>query len=325
MTDRKIVLIGGGYLLVQEILDRISQTHLPVQKVQIIGEKERVGEIHTFRNHPTPVTDMDTMYAEGYDAALLLSPVEKIKKLTESLVMSHVPFLDMSNVFEASEEIPVLLPESETFDRKTLPMIGIIPTRSPYALALILHELKKTAQWIQANVNSVQGAASHGSRKGMDELFDQTRSVLGFNEIKVSVFPQQLAFNAFHCSNIQHENNVIQSHSRSLIGRPDFVVSNDVVWGGFFVGIIGTIWLFSDSPIDIKSVEKTLEKSRALTLKRPVDSVLQIAGSDKLVVGDIAPVDDNPKCIMLRFAMDNLHVGLASTLTELFRKVWSDE
>ncbi len=322
MKERKILIVGGGYLLVQEILDSISASSLPIAKIQIVSEKERVGEIHDFNNQPVPVTDIDVMYEEGYDAAILLSPLKDLKSFTQTMVMSKVPILDMANLYKASSELPVLVPDTESFALKNLPMVAIVPTRTAHALTTILHELTNCAQWSHATVCSIQGAACQGSRQGLDELFDQTRSILGFTEIPKDVFPQQLAFNAFHSSNVNDENRAMCEQSRFLLQRDDFVVSSDILWCGFFVGIIGTVWLHADSEISIEQVNNAFMQSKAVTLQNPLNSIIQTAGSDTLALGNITLVDDNTHCVTIRFAMDNLHRGLSTSLTRLLKKVW---
>lgn len=325
MKKHKLILIGGGYLAVQEILDTISRDNLPVEKFQLLSEGEHVGEIHEYRNQPLLVSDLETLMEEGYDAAVILSPVTDLEKLTEALVLSKIPVLDMANQYHASGDLPVLIPDSISYHPHGLPRIGILPTGPAHALVTLLHALKEAAPWIRVTLFTLQGVSSLGTRQGMDELFDQTRNIMGFAEVECVSFPRQIAFNAFHCLQTKNTSSIIESQVRDIIRRPDLTVLYDSAWCGFFVGILGTVWLQSAGDISMERVHNNLHKAAGIDLKESVEGILAVAGHDTLVVGDVAHVSGSDGCLMLRFAMDNLQRGLATTLSVLLKQVWMEK
>jgi aspartate-semialdehyde dehydrogenase len=324
MIKRKLIMIGGGYLTVQEILDTISRENLPIDKFQLLSEGERVGEIHDYRNQPLLVSNLDTMMEEGYDAAIVLSPVADLEKLTKALVLNKVPVLDMANRYHASGDLPVLIPDSISYCGQGLPMIGILPTGPAHALATLLHALKEAAPWIRVTLFTLQGVSLLGTRQGMDELFDQTRNIMGFTDIECASFPRQIAFNAFHCSHTKETCAVMESQARDIVRKPELRVVYDGAWCGFFVGILGTVWLESADNISVERVKHDLCKASGIDLKETVEGILAVVGHDTLVVGDVSCVPGSVGCLTLRFAMDNLRRGLATTLAALLKQVWME-
>lgn len=326
MNERKMILIGGGHLLVQEILDAIAQSALPIKKIQLVSEGDRIGEIHEFRRQPVLVCDVSEMIEEGYDAAILLSEMKGLEKITRDLVLGGVPLLDMANHFEASEEIPVLLPDSGPAAEKRLPIIGIIPVREAQALLTVLKALNmpddQPVRWKQVTMFALNGVSCMGTRQAMDELFDQTRNILGFADVETKQFPRQIAFNAFHRKSDRTADRVVQSQARSLCH--DLVVTCDHAWCGFFVGILGSLWMEADAPVQLESVIRKLGKAPDIDMRDEVQGALAIVGRDKLVISDIRIIPDNPCCLTLRFGMDNLLKGSASTLTRMLESLWME-
>ncbi|MBN1879840.1 hypothetical protein JW823_06990 [bacterium] len=327
MTKRKLILIGGGHLLVQEILDRMSQSHLPIQKIQLLSDGERVGEIHEFRNQPILVSNACDMIEEGYDAAVLLSALKDLEKLTRDLVLAGVPLIDMCNHFKASADVPVMMPDSEQLESQNLPMISIIPILESQVLITVLKALNnvlgKTGIWRQAVVFTLQGVSCEGSRQAMDELFDQTRHIIGFTEVEAVRFPRQIAFNAFHTLSGERNFQIIESHAGNL--GHSMIVSADYAWCAFFVGLLGTLWLEADTPVSLNRIVDRLSKAPDIELRESIGGALAIVGQDKLIVSDIRIVPGNPRCLTLRFGMDNLQKGSASTLTRLLESVWMED
>lgn len=326
MNDRKMILIGGGHLLVQEILDAIAHSALPVKKIQLVSEGDGIGEIYEFRNQPVLVIDVTDMIEEDYDVAILLSEMKDLEKITRDLVLGGVPLIDMANHFEASPEIPVLLPDSGITAKISLPMIGIIPVREAQALMTVLKALDtpdgNPISWKQATMFSLNGVSCMGSRQAMDELFDQTRNILGFSEVVSNQFPRQIAFNAFHRKGDRLADRILQSQSRYLC--QDLVVTCDRAWCGFFVGILGTLWMEADAPVQLEPVIRKLAQAADIQLRDDVEGALGIVGQDKLVISDVRTIQDNSCCLTLRFGMDNLLKGSASTLIRLLESAWME-
>ena len=322
MKERKLMIIGGGHVCVQEILDKVFEAKIPIKKIQLLNEGERVGEIHEFGDQPLLVTDISMMTEDDYDVAVLLSSVKDLESLTQTLILNKVPVLDVANLFKASAEAPVLLPDSYIYRPTQLPRAAILPTGPAHALMTALHALKNTASWTRATVFALQGVSSLGTRQGMDELFDQTRSIMGFTDVECVSFPRQIAFNAFHCSDLKETQSIIESQAKIVSERPEMTVAYDSAWCGFFVGLIGTIWLQSSEKIMMKKVIENLKKTEGIELKETVEGVLSVVGKEKLLFGDISYLGQTPDCLTLRFAMDNLQRGLATTLAVFFQQMW---
>lgn len=323
--NRKIQIIGGGYLEVQEILDRFGEARLPIQAIQIAQHDTRVGEIHEFMGEPILVVNVDDLSDETYDAAILLSPITQWERLTREKVLGNTPLIDMAGHFTPGPNIPVLLPDLHSESIRSLPMIGVVPTGTAHAIASILKATGELASWRCITAFTVQGSARHGSRKAMDELFDQTRAILGFKDIECECFPRQLAFNVFHADPTDYRSSGIQAVARFVTSNPDLNVYTDHVWSGFFVGILGTCWLESSRTFDRNMIRERLSSINRFTWDDDWEGALSFVGCDEIFLREYDDRSETPSRLTLRFGMDNLRRGLSTTLVNLFNAVWGED
>lgn len=322
---RKIQIIGGGYLEVQELLNRFEEARLPVAKVQVAAEGARVGEIHEFNGEPMLVNRIEDISEGGYDAALLLSPVTDLQALTRSMVMGNTPLIDMANQFDPGDEIPVIMPDVPGLGIQKLPMVCIVPTGLSHLVNSILYATRKVNSWSNVTVFAVQGVSRQGSRQGLDELFDQTRAILGFKDVEVESFPYQTAFNAFHVAADDFKQARIPSHARYISGNPELTVAFDCAWSSFFVGMIGSAWFYTSDSVDPDRIRSELSADRGFRHEDPFGGALSVVGSDEIIIGGLRVQKDDPNRLTLRFGMDNLRRGLTTTVTRLFKAVWAEE
>jgi len=325
MENKKIILIGGKYFEVKEILSRFMAEKMYFKKIQIVGDDSLAGEIHEFRNEPVLVTHLKDMAEEGFDAAILLSSVKNLKKLTSDMVLGNIPLIDMADQFEPSEEIPILLPDCDQSKIEKLPMIGVLPTGEAHAVSSILYALRDVAKWKNITGFILQGVSKTGTQQGMDELFDQSRSILGFQDIEVEHLPHQIAYNTFHADQSAIYNSVLEACARNVCGNPDLNVSVDMAWGAYFVGLIGTLWLTSDEIINVNVISDTLKKSKGILPVKDFGGALGVVGKDEILIDGVSLAYNNSRQLLIRFGLDNLRRGLATSLSELLKKQWLEK
>lgn len=324
MKKRKIIVIGGEQMSVQEVLDRLWYSNLDIEKVQVVGEGDRVGQIHEFKDSPALVISPEYMAEEDYDLAVMLTKMDNMEKVTSDMVFGNIPFIDMAGAFEPSADVPLLLPELNAFQLPTLPMIGVLPKGHLHALATIASILSNQCDVTGVTGLVVNGVSAAGSRSAMDELFEQTRSILGFSDVQKDHFPHQIAFNTFHDTKTELDSPVHHSILQYAMGCPDGSVSVDMAWTSHFVGVLGSIWIDFADQIDVKDVRRWIESEAGCVLTEDFGGALGVVGKDEISISNVKMVYNNGKRLTLRFGMDNLRRGLATSLIRLLEKVWMD-
>ncbi|MBN1356820.1 hypothetical protein JXA40_11210 [bacterium] len=318
MKKWKIIILNGGPIHIQEILDQLAERNFPVSKILLLGEAGRAGEIYEFRNEPLLVGQMEHVPEENYDAAVLLEPVEDLQGITSILVKGGIPLLDLSGSIRPGEQVPVLLGDFWELDSRSLPPVSIIPDALSLVTGLICKPVHEGFKIRQVTVNCVQGVSATGSRAAMDELLDQTRSLLGFKSIEINEFPKQIAFNTFGVGGISDIETRLNTQMQFLLNSDRIPFRIDMLWGCFFVGMAGTVWIDTVNPMSRDAVCDTVRSVPSFRLLPEGEwmSVLDTAGKDHVGIFDVRLAGDVPRSLTLRFAMDNLRKGLATNLVQ---------
>ncbi|MBN1550882.1 hypothetical protein JW979_05420 [bacterium] len=319
MKRWNLLFFGANTLSVQEILDQMDERELPVDKIKLYDDFLHVGEIFEFRNEPLLVGRKEDFTCHGFDALILLSKVKNLKSLTTELVKSKVPLIDLSGSFAPSANIPIIFSEFFEIETKDLPPVSIVPSPLSIATGLICKPIADHLGVSSIFCSGIQGVSQKGSKLALDELFDQTKDILSFRDIKTNEFPKQIAFNVFPTDEIVEEESRVHTEVKYLLNQADLKLKLDVWWAGFFVGLCGTIWMNTLKKSSLQDVEEYLMSSPSLKLSRDIlaPGILDAVGKDYIVVSNVRYYESGEQGLTLRFVMDNLRKGLSTNLVQL--------
>ncbi len=320
MTEKKqkIIIIGGESLHVQEILDALESRNFPVKKICLLAENDRCGQINEFRQEPLLVGRIEDIPESNYDFAVLLSEIETLRDVTTKLIKAGIILLDLSGSFSPSESVPVVFNEYWDMKSNSVPSLSVIPSPVAIACGLICKPIETLSPITRITACGIQGVSQQGSRKAMDELFDQTRHLLGFKDVQIDRFPKQIAFNAFPVADPSNLENRTFREMNSFLDSGVSELNLDLFWSGFFVGLTGTIWIETASPLKKKDVEFALQAAPSVkyTGSDLPPGILDVVGKDYLIVGGLRYKKENPQSLTLRFTMDNLRKGFSTNLVQ---------
>mgnify|MGYP000990084443 CR=1 FL=1 len=319
MDPRRIIIIGGQSFQVGELLEKIEENGLPVSEVRILDDGDRCGEIHDFRGEPVLVGRIETLPEEAFDLAILLTPVKDPRTLVETLVHGGIPFLDASGSIPLTDEVPLLWkrPSGDRF-RQSVPKVAMFPGVYSLCSLCVLEAMHRESEIESVRMFVLQGASARGTRRAMDELFDQAREILNFKDPTLEEWPRQLCFNAFPLSEAAGEEIRMGNEIRHALAAPWISVGVDIAWACFFVGFLGTIWVTFREDTDLNRLSRALGTSPNLhwsdTDEPP--GILDVVGQDKIYMSQLR-TNGTARNVTLRFALDNMRAGFSARLTEL--------
>lgn len=182
---------------------------------------------------------------------------------------------------------------------------------SPHPGAVLLaHLLAPLSPLVpeRAAATLLHPASLHG-QEGLDELFEQTRSILAFRpERPQTVFGRQLAFSHYPLSPARSD---LGELVRQCLGR-ELPVTAHPLQGGSFHGLSASVFVrFADDP-GIAALREALSRHPPLELvdadaeqPAPID----VATRREILVGTVEPDPHDPGSYWLWAVMDNLTVG----------------
>jgi aspartate-semialdehyde dehydrogenase len=194
------------------------------------------------------------------------------------------------------------------------------------ALALLLRRLH-TNDPIRRAVVQIFAPASEQGRAGVEELQQQTISLLSFKPLPRAVFDTQLSFNMLARYgeeapvSLEDAELRIERHLATLLDLPGDgegapIPSLRVVQAPVFHGYTFSIWVqFENSP-DLEAVESSLAAGNIEVRSgefEPPHNVGQ-AGQSGIAVGAIAPDRNDPNALWLWMAADNYRLAAESAV-----------
>ena len=183
-------------------------------------------------------------------------------------------------------------------------------------LALLLHPLRplglaEAAAWL------VQPATMRG-RRGLDELMEQTRSLLAFSDERPSeVFGKQLTFNLLPTDRPTAP--LGEQVAALLGGGPTPTI--ELVQGAVFHSFSGSLLVGFDEDPGGEAIAAALAAHPLIEAHDPEGppslGPIDAAGGSRVLLGPVSPADGRPGQYWLRAVMDNLTRGGAANALEI--------
>lgn len=300
----RLALLHPSDLLATEMRESLERRKDLWHELHLFSDDEQdIGGLSEVRGEAALIKQLEKSSLEGIDLAFLGGTIEQSRS-----VLHEIP---------AGTRVVILSPDSQADDGcpivagVNLDRLGmddqviLSPHPGAVALAHLLYPLRTSGlQRVAATL--MQPVSAHGKR-GLDEMFEQTRGILTFApDSPREVFPCQMAFNILP---VAPQDNIV-AHVHRATGL-DVPMSVQVLQTAVFHSYSLSLHLqFEDDPGEA-AVRKALEahpfidSSPDPELLGPVDA----AARDEVILGAVDPVPQQPGAYRLWAVMDNLTCG----------------
>ncbi|MDH3744122.1 MAG: hypothetical protein OES47_03355 [Acidobacteriota bacterium] len=193
----------------------------------------------------------------------------------------------------------------DAMDTGRRPIQLVSPHPGAIALAHLLQPLRHLG--LKEAVASVVQPASVHDQAGVDELLEQTRSVLTFsNEFSRAVFGGQLALNLMPTDGSAS----VMTAARQALG-PELALAIHVLQGAVFHSISASVFIRCDPKTSAEEINQALDSSTHIEVDRDAEQLGPIDASGKvsLLASPARAQSGEPGGFWLWAVMDNLTLG----------------
>jgi aspartate-semialdehyde dehydrogenase len=274
---------------------------------------DQIGTVTDFAGDAALVQECAEETLAGVDFALLVGGnQEQVESLPGLPADATLVVIDPSG--EWPEGTPVVAGiSSESFEEQA-PKVIISPSPTAILLAHLLAPLKELGP--TRAVAQVLMPASSKEQAGLDELLDQTRSILAMQgDMPTTVFGKQIAFNLLPDST--GTSSALQQ-LEGLLGTVP-AVALQVVQAGVFHSLSCSLFISFEEDPGIGQVRSCLaahpwtQETGEEELPGPTDA----AAREEVLVSDLRSSPACPGCYQLWAVMDNLTRGGALNVVEI--------
>ena len=192
----KIAIAGASTLLGRELKEALSDSPLAAASFVLLDEEQAQGQLDRVGEEITFVQAIGADAFERADFTFFAGTEDLTRKHWREALRAGSTVLDLSGALDQETGVLVRAPwlgsEAATADLFTPAVVPAHP--AALALALVLERLQLAAE-VRFAAATVLEPASEFGRAAMDELHQQTVSLLSFQGLPRAIYDAQIAYN----------------------------------------------------------------------------------------------------------------------------------
>ncbi|MGL4311015.1 MAG: aspartate-semialdehyde dehydrogenase [Paracoccaceae bacterium] len=193
----KVVVAGATGNVGREMLNILAEREFPVDEIAALASRKSLGTEVSFGDKTLKTLDLDTFDFTGWDIALFAVGSDATKVYAPKAAAAGCVVIDNSSLYRYDPAVPLVVPEvnPEAVEQYKNKNIIANPNCSTAQMVVALKPLHDRARIKRVVVSTYQSVSGAG-KAGLDELWDQTKSIYNpTSEVPPKKFSKQIAFN----------------------------------------------------------------------------------------------------------------------------------
>ncbi len=193
----KVVVVGATGNVGREMLNILAEREFPVDKIAALASRRSLGTEVSFGDRTLKTEDLDQFDFTGWDMALFAVGSEATGEYAPKAAKAGCVVIDNSSLYRYDRDVPLIVPEVNPqavhgYAKKNIIANPNCSTAQMVVALKPLHDRAKIKRVVVSTYQSVSGAG----KEGVDELWDQTKSIYNPTDDKPpKKFTKQIAFN----------------------------------------------------------------------------------------------------------------------------------
>ncbi|MBW2041682.1 MAG: aspartate-semialdehyde dehydrogenase [Deltaproteobacteria bacterium] len=331
MTEKtfSVAVAGATGAVGDQMIRCLEERQFPVKSLKALASKRSAGKRVRYKGETVLVEELTEDSFKGIDLALFSAGGSTSTRFAPHAAKDGCIVIDNSSAWRMDPEVPLVVPEVNPHAVSDYTRKGIIanPNCSTIQMVVALNPIHRRFG-IKRIVVSTYQAVSGTGKKAIHELFDQTRDMIHFLDIKKDVYPHRIAFNclphidAFLKNGYTKEEMKMVHETRKILEDTDIGVTATTIRVPVFFGHSESINVETDKPITPEEVKAVLGKAPGVKVvddpstnryPMPIDA----AGQDWTLVGRIRKDESIPNGINLWVVADNIRKGAATNAVQI--------
>lgn len=316
-----VAVVGATGAVGHEMVEVLAERKFPVRECRLFASERTAGETIPFKNQPVTVRPLTEASFDGVDIALFSAGEEASRRFAPVAVSAGAVVIDNSAQWRLKPDVPLVVPEVNADEAATHRGIIANPNCSTIQLVVALKPLHDAARIKRIIVSSYQSVSGTG-REAMDELMDQTRALLNFQEVKADVYPFQIAFNLlpqigpFDERGYSTEETKLVQETRKIMRDDRLRISATTVRVPVFRAHSESVNIETEKKLSANEARAILSTAPGVMLyddpqRKVYPMPLDVAGTDEVYVGRIREDPTIESGLNLWIVADNLRKGAA--------------
>ncbi|MCI4627179.1 MAG: aspartate-semialdehyde dehydrogenase [Candidatus Magnetoovum sp. WYHC-5] len=326
-----VAVVGATGAVGNEMVSILEERNFPVETLRLFASKRSAGSTLTYKNKEVVVEELTEGVFKGIDIALFSAGAQRSNTFAPIAAKDGCVVVDNSSAWRMDPEVPLVVPEVNPADIERHKGIIANPNCSTIQMVVALKPIHDAAR-IKRIVVSTYQAVSGTGRDAMEELTQQTRDLLTFQDVKVSVYPHQIAFNCLPHIDVFYENGYTKeeikmvNETKKIMGDDSIKVTATTVRVPVYRGHSESVNVELAKKLTANEVRAILaEAPGVIVYDAPQKNVYPLpfyaSGKDEVYVGRIRQDDTVENGINMWIVADNLRKGAALNAIQIAEKL----
>jgi aspartate-semialdehyde dehydrogenase len=324
-----LAVAGATGAVGNEMIQILEEQEFPVASLKLLASSRSLGKTLDFRGESLHVEELREDSFQGVDIALFSAGAGPSKKFAPAAAESGCVVIDNSSGWRMDPEVPLVVPEVNPHAVADYRNKGIIanPNCSTIQMVVVLKPIYD-AVGIERVVVSTYQAVSGTGKSAMDELTEQTRNLLSFQEATPEVYPHRIAFNCFPHIGSFLENGYTEEEMKmvyethKIMEDPKIRVSATTVRIPVFYGHSEAVNIQTERKLSAKEARVLLFQAPGVRVMDNPDERIypmpsEAAGINDTLVGRIREDISNENGLDLWIVADNIRKGAALNTVQI--------
>jgi len=199
-TEYRIAIAGASSLLAKELKECLTESPLAGASFVLLDEKDAQGQLEQVGDEVTVGQTIGDGSFEEIDFTVFAGSEEMTRRYWRKALSAGSTVLDMTGTLDEEPGVLVRAPwvSDGAGDAARIPDLltkAVVPANAAsLALALLMDRLQQVAEIRFAAATVLQPASEYG-KEALDELHQQTVSLLSFQNMPRAIFDTQVAYN----------------------------------------------------------------------------------------------------------------------------------
>lgn len=314
-------VVGASTLLGKELLEEISGSAAAAWDLKLLEEGDDIeGQLTSAGDEALVMHTLDEAAFTGLDLVFFASSPTITRTFLKASLKAGSAIVDLSGATESEPGFLVRSPWLESSQRPDLTTNGVtVPQPASLMLATIAERLQRRFGHVDLVATLLEPASQAGTA-GVDELHQQTVSLLSFQDLPKTVFGTQIAFNVQGTLGEESQVSLATSRARiqadlgRLLGASfDGAISLQLLQVPVFHGYVASAHIRLASPATVNAVRSILGGGVVVAAEDTLPSNQAATESGDLLVSVHAD-EGNDEAFWLLFAADNLRLMARSAV-----------
>ncbi len=329
----KVAVVGATGNVGREILSILAERNFPASEVVALASSKSIGREVSFGDEKIlKVKSLDDYDFSDTDIALF-SPGGAVSKVhAPRAAASGCVVIDNTSQFRMDEHIALVVPEVNSDALADFRKSNIIanPNCSTIQMVVALKPLHDRAKIKRVVVSTYQSTSGAG-KEGMDELYNQTKSIY-VNDVKEPVkFSKRIAFNLIPQIDVAMPDGSFKEEWKMVVETqkildPAIAVHATCVRVPVFVGHSESINVEFENPISVEEARELLAAAPGVSLTQANDFMTpaDVSGEDAVFVSRLRKDATVKNGLSMWVVADNLRKGAALNAVQIAEELISN-